>query len=86
MLMAQKAVKDEQPKPLKELISKQYHSYLDVFEKKKSEQFPEQCLYDHTINLKPDFQPKDFKLYSLSPIEQEKLNEFLEENLQKGYI
>lgn len=30
--------------------------------------------------------PKNFKIYSLSPVEQYKLDEFLKENLRKGYI
>jgi len=34
------------------------------------------------INLKPDFIPKDCKVYPLTPTKQKKLND----NLQKGYI
>jgi hypothetical protein len=36
--------------------------------------------------LKPDFIPKDCKVYPLTLAKQTKLNEFLKENLQKGYI
>lgn len=86
MAMAQQASKDDVPKTLDELIPKSYHDFLDVFEKKKAERFPESRPYDHAINLKPEFVPKNFKIYPLSPVEQQKLDEFLEENLRKGYI
>ncbi|KAK7696535.1 hypothetical protein QCA50_001193 [Cerrena zonata] len=66
ILIVQKANKEEPPKPLTELIPKEYHSYLDIFEKKKAERFPEPRPYGHAINLKPDSQPKDFKLSFLS--------------------
>ena len=38
------------------------------------------------INLKPDFILRDCKVYPLTPTEQKKLDEFLDDNLQKGYI
>lgn len=60
--------------------------FSDVFEKKRSERFPDPRPYDHAINLKDDFAPRDFKMYPLSPKEQGKLDEFLEDNLRKGYI
>ncbi len=36
--------------------------------------------------MKPDFVPKDCKIYPLNPEEQKLLDEFLEENTAKGYI
>ena len=41
MEMAQKAAKDVPQKSLSELIPMHYHEYLDVFEKKKAERFPD---------------------------------------------
>ena len=38
------------------------------------------------IDLKLDFIPKDCKVYLLTPTKQKKLDEFLDDNLQKGYI
>ena len=57
-----------------------------VFEKAKAECFSESRSWDHTINLKEGFKPRDCKIYSLSPREQTALDEFLNENLHKGYI
>ncbi|KAI5115596.1 hypothetical protein M0805_003691 [Coniferiporia weirii] len=79
----------EHIKPVQSLettIPMQYHKYLHIFQKKAAECFPISCPYDHTINLKPDFIPRDCKLYPLSPKEQLALDQFLEENLRKGYI
>jgi len=36
--------------------------------------------------MKEDFQPKVFKKYNLSPIEQQEMDKFIDENLAKGYI
>ena len=36
--------------------------------------------------MKPGFEPKLFKNYNLTPVEQDELDKFLKENLEKGYI
>jgi hypothetical protein len=36
--------------------------------------------------MKFGFEPKSFKMYNLTPEEQIKLDKFLKENLDKGYI
>ena len=77
---------NEQKKTLDELLPKEYLEYQRVFEKEASERLPDPRPWDHTIDLKPDFVARDCKLYPLSPSEQKKLNECLEENLSKGYI
>ena len=84
--MAQRQHAQESPKTTEELIPSEYQDYKDVFEKKASERFPISRDYDHAINLKPDFVPRNCKVYSLSPKETELMNEFIDENLCKGYI
>jgi len=42
--------------------------------------------WDHVIELTPGAEPKSSKVYSLSLLEQEKLDAFLEENLCTGRI
>ncbi|ESK83046.1 hypothetical protein Moror_11724 [Moniliophthora roreri MCA 2997] len=71
---------------IEELIPKHLLGYRDRFEKGKAEQFPPAWSYDHAIDLKPDFVPRNCKLYPLSPAEQEEQDKFIEENLRKGYI
>ena len=70
----------------KELIPKEYHKYLDVFNKEKAARFPESKPWDHKIEMKEGFEPKSFKNYNLTLAEQLELDNFLKENLEKGYI
>ena len=67
-------------------ISEYLKPYASVFEKKAAERFSDKQPYDHAIELKADFVPKDCKVYQLTPEEDKKLTEFLDENLKKGYI
>ncbi|ESK80753.1 hypothetical protein Moror_2953 [Moniliophthora roreri MCA 2997] len=73
-------------KPLEELLPAYLSDYTDRFEKKKAERFPPSRPYDHAIDLKLDFKPRDCKIYSLSPKERIEQDKFLDENLRKGYI
>ena len=73
-------------KTFEELVPEQYRDYKKVFEKAASERFPESRFWDHAIDLKPDFILRDCKVYPLTPAEQKKMDDFLEENLKKGYI
>jgi hypothetical protein len=47
---------------------------------------PESRPYDYAIKLKEDFVPQDCKVYALSQEEEKEMNEFIDENLRKGYI
>ena len=57
-----------------------------VFKKAKAKCFPESQSWNHAIDLKERFKPRDCKVYLLSPREQTALDEFLDENLHKEYI
>uniref|UniRef100_A0A0W0GF26 RNA-directed DNA polymerase n=2 Tax=Moniliophthora roreri TaxID=221103 RepID=A0A0W0GF26_MONRR len=46
-------------KSLEELLPTYLSDYADRFEKKKAERFPPSRSYDHAIDLKPDFKPRD---------------------------
>ena len=41
---------------------------------------------DHTIDLKEIFKPKKGRIYPLSKNEREKVQNFMEDQLRKGYI
>jgi hypothetical protein len=77
---------EDKKKSLDELLPEHYCEYKRVFEKTASERFPESKPWDHAIDLKPDFVPRDCKVYPLTPGEQTKMEEFLDDNLKKGYI
>ena len=72
--------------PLEEIIPKEFHEYLDIFNEQKANQFPMSRPWDHRIEIKEGFEPKSFKNYSLTPQEQIEMEKFLKENLEKGYI
>ena len=69
-----------------QLVPKEYHEYLDVFNEEKANRYPDSRPWDHKIEMKPGFEPKSFKTYNLTPEEQSELDKFLKENLDKGYI
>ena len=72
--------------PLEEMIPREFHEYLDIFDEQKANQFPMSRPWDHRIEMKEGFELKSFKNYSLTPQEQIKMEKFLKENLEKGYI
>ena len=68
------------------MIPLELMDYHNVFDKKKAKWFPEPWPWDHAINLKPDFVPRDCKVYPLTPQEHTEMDKFIDENLAKGYI
>jgi len=60
--------------------------FQSVFAKEDFDILPEHRKWDHAIELIPGAEPKLSKVYPLSPLEQEKLDAFLEENLHTGRI
>ena len=64
----------------------EYEPWKDVFKKKASERFPESRSWDHQIELSEDFVPKRGRIYPLSPTQQNTLDEWIKEHLEKGYI
>jgi hypothetical protein len=71
---------------IEERVPSHYHEYKDVFNREDFDELPERRIWDHAIELKPDFKPIDCKVYALSPKEQPALKEFIEENLRTGRI
>jgi len=64
----------------------EYHKFANVFSKTKAETLPPHCFYDLKINLEEGAQPPVSSIYSLSASEQEALKEFIEKNLNMGFI
>ena len=69
-----------------EMVPRQFHKYLKVFEKKDSERMLTRKAWDHAIDLRKGFVPKKGKIYPLSRIEREEVQEFVKDQLRKGYI
>jgi len=68
------------------MVPPQFRAYLDVFKKTPSERLPLCKPWDHAIDLNPDFVPRKSKLYPMSPMEQQEVRDFIDDQLKKGYI
>lgn len=79
-ILAKKSDIKKESDPLK-AVPKKYHPFLKVFNKQKSEQLPPRREWDHKIELTPDFKPKRMPVYSLTQLEQQELDKFIDENL-----
>ena len=67
-------------------ILSEYHKFADVFSKTKAEVLALHHPYDLKINLEEGAQPPIGPIYSLLASEQETLKEFIETNLNMGFI
>jgi hypothetical protein len=84
--LAQQASKEKPKKTKEELVPQRYHEYMKVFDEQEANRFPSSKIWDHAINLKDDYKPKDCKIYPLSPVERHSLDKWISEQLDKGYI
>jgi len=69
-----------------EIVLQRFHKYLKMFEKKDSERMPTRKAWDHAIDLRKGFILKKGKIYPLLRVEREKVQEFVKDQLRKGYI
>ena len=68
-------------------IPAKYQCHTQVFSEEASRQFPELCIWDHTIELKPRaLSSIPRKVYQLSQDEQKALLKFIQDQQAKGYI
>jgi len=70
----------------KKLVPENFHRWIKVFGKKQSERMPTRKLWGHAIEVKEGFVPRKGKVYPLSREEREEVQEFVKEQLRKGYI
>jgi len=71
---------------VEEMVPRSFHKYLKVFEKKESERMLTRKTWNHAIDLRKGFVPKKRKIYPLSRIEREEVQEFVKDQLRKEYI
>ncbi|HVW99810.1 MAG TPA: reverse transcriptase domain-containing protein, partial [Candidatus Babeliaceae bacterium] len=80
-------LKRQEPKTFETAVPPQYQMYRKVFEEAGFQQLPPRRPWDHAIEIKPDFEPQKLtKAYPLSPLEDETVKAFIEENLANGRI
>jgi len=56
----------EDHRKVEEIVSKQFHWWLEVFGKVESERIPIKKPWDHAIDLKPNFVLRKGRIYPLS--------------------
>ena len=71
---------------VREMVPRKFYEWLKVFGKVESERIPTKKPQDHAINLEEDFVPRKGRKYVMSRQEKEEVQEFIEEQLRKGYI
>jgi len=71
---------------VEKMVLRQFHRYLKVFKKKESERMPTRKAWDHAIDLREGFIPKKRKIYLMSKVEREEVQEFVKDQLRKEYI
>jgi len=78
---------EEHNKPHLNPIPTEYRCHHKVFSKEAAQCFPESCIWDHAIELKPGaLSTLPGKIYALSQLELQELAKFVKEHLTKGYI
>jgi len=70
---------------VEEMVPKIFHKYLKIFEK-ELERMLMRKTWDHAIDLREGFVSKKGKIYPLSRIEREEVQEFVKNQLRKEYI
>jgi len=68
------------------MVPKKFLKWRKVFGKVESKRMPTRKIWDHAIDLKETFKPRKGKIYPLSKNEREEVQNFIEDQLRKGYI
>ena len=84
--IAEERAVPEGAKSLEELIPKEFLEYAHVFSKAASERMPTSKPYDHPIDLEEGKVPPYSKIYPMAPAEKSVMEEWIDEQLAKGYI
>ena len=90
LINPQSAEGDDDPSPtlssLQQTIPQEFHDFLEVFKKSNSDKLPDHGPFDHAIPTEGDSHPPFGPIYSLSEVELKALDDYLKENLKKGFI
>ena len=71
---------------LTNVISQEYHNFLNVFSNKDLNTLPPYQKYDHKIHLEEKQKPGHIPLYKMSPKELDAIKRFFHSHLAKGFI
>jgi len=68
------------------MVPKKFLKWKKVFGKVESEKMLIRKVWDHAIDLKETFKPQKGRIYPLSKNEREEVQNFVKDQLRKGYI
>ena len=68
------------------MVPRKFLKWRKVFGKVESERMPKRKIWDHAIDLKETFKPQKGRIYPLSKNEREEVQNFVKDQLRKGYI
>ena len=68
------------------MVPKKFLKWRKVFGKIESKRMPTRKVWDHAIDLKETFKLQKERIYPLSKNEREEVQNFVEDQLRKGYI
>ena len=77
---------EEDHKKIEEMVPKRFLKWRKVFGKVELERMPTRKTWDHAIHLKETFKPRKGRIYPFSKNEREEVQNFVEDQLRKGYI
>jgi len=77
---------EEDHRKIEELVPRKFLKWRKVFGKVESERMPTRKVWDHAIDLKKTFKPQKGKIYPLFKNKREEVQNFVEDQLRKGYI
>jgi len=78
--------REEDHRKIEEMVPKKFLKWKKVFGKIESERILTRKIWDHAIDLKETFKPQKGRIYPLSKNEREEVQNFVEDQLRKGYI
>ena len=77
---------ENKQKNLRTKVPKEFHDFLNVFDRKAAEVLSLNRTYDHKIEIDSDEPLSKSQLYPMSQFKLQKMKEYLKKNLQKGFI
>ena len=77
---------EENHRKIEEMVPEKFLKWRKVFGKVESERIPIRKIWDHAIDLKETFALQKERIYPLSKDEREEVQNFVEDQLRKGYI
>ena len=84
--LAEAVHRNEPRKDFRDAVPNYLHDFEDIFAEESYNALPDRKIWDHAVELVPNAQSSNCKIYPLSWDEQSEMDAFIEENLRTGRI